>query len=269
MKPGDHCVDRSLIDKTAISFPATPRSNKAMAVTFALYEVGAKKSTIRPVGTKETYSTAHLSAPEDDEFLGGEIAILVEDDFIIACSLGNRKSVLLDAIGKLADKCEIELDPLAIDFFPVANKLTLEKIRSIGVKLVKFDAANYLGSVDMPKDGLISRIFGTMAADTDLKKDKMIAELSIHPRRLHGMAFGGTETPKNEWLKQTALKTFEDDEVGSYTIILHDDTEWKDGDLKLGRSVSVAEDGSTFNMPQALEAMLGYFAELKDGGHLR
>lgn len=268
VKSGDLVVDRGLYDKTAIKFPSFPQTNKSVAAQFALYEEGAEKSTIRPVGENETYSTAPLPAPKEVEFLEHEVAILADGNFMVACGLGQRQGLLVDAIGKLADRCSIEMHPTALGFASTPNRLTVERIRSIGVKSVRFDAANFLGSLNIPNDSLLGGIFGGMATDAVMQKQEMVAELSIHPKSRKRAILDAVETPKNEWLERTAVKTFQDKEVSSYTIILNDDTEWEEGDLKLRRKVNVARDGSTFSMPEAMQAMLDYLDELRTKGLL-
>lgn len=269
MKIGEHVVDRGLFQKTAVKFPQFPKTNKAVAATFALYEEGAEKSTVQTVGANEAYSTAPLSAPAEVEFLDREVAILADGNFMIACGLGKRESLLVDAIGKLANRCDIEIHPTTLTFTTTPNHLTVEKIRAVGVKAVRFDVANFLGSLDMPRVGPIGEIFSKMTTDAAMQKEEMIAELSIRHRKFRRPTFDSVPTPKNEFLERTAIKTFRDENVSSYTIVLDDDTEWEEGDLKLNRSVTIAKDGSTFSMPEALQAMLEYLVELQDKGHLR
>lgn len=268
IKGGDHIVDRGFFDKTAIKFPSFPKTNQAVAAQFALYEEGAEKSTIRPPKTTEVYSTAPLTAPEDVEFLEREVAILVDGNFMIACGLGNRQNMLVDAIGKFALRCGMKMHPTTLVFATIPNRLTVERIRSVGVKSVRFDAANFLGSLDISAQSLIGTIFGTSTTMADFQKQEMVAELSIHPKKFRRTKLDIVATPKNEWLERTAVKTFQDEGVSSYTIILDDNSEWPEGDLKLSRSVTLARDGSTFNMSEALQAMLDYLDELRNGGHL-
>lgn len=269
IKIGENVVNRGLFEKTAVKFPLFPQTNKAVAATFALYEEGAEKSTIRPVGTTEAYSTAPLPAPDDVEFLDREVAILADGNFMISCGLGKREALLIDAIGKLASRCNIEMHPTTLIFTTTPNRLTVETIREVGVKAVRLDAANFLGSLDMPRDSLIGEFFSGMHTDAALQKEEMIAELSLRRKRFKRPTLDSVPTPKNEFLERAAIKTFRDKEVSSYTIVLDDDTEWEEGDLKLNRSVTIAKDGSTFSMPEALQAMLDYLAELQAKGHLR
>lgn len=269
MKIGENVVDRGLFEKTAVKFPLFPQTNKAVATTFALYEEGAEKSTIQPVGASEAYSTAPMAAPAEVEFLDREVAILADGNFMIACGLGKREALLVDAIGKLAGRCNIEMHPTVLTFTTTPNRLTVENIKEVGVKAVRFDAANLLGSLDIPRDGLIGEIFGEMATDATLQKDEMVAELSLRHKRFRRPALDAVPIPKSEFLERAAIRIFRDEEVSSYTIVLADDTEWEEGDLKLNRSVTIAKDGSTFSMPEALQAMLYYLAELHAKGHLR
>ncbi len=269
MKIGEHVIDRGLFEKTAVKFPSFPQTNKAVATTFALYEEGAEKSTIQPVGASETYSTAPMPAPAEVEFLDREVAILADGNFMIACGLGKREALLVDAIRELASRCDVEMHPTVLTFTTTPNRLSVEKIREIGVKAVRFDAANFLGSLDIPREGLIGEIFSGMTTDATLQKEEMVAELSLRHKRFRRPTLDAVPTPKNEFLERAAIKTFRDGEVSSYTIVLDDDTEWVEGDLKLNRSVTVTKDGSTFSMPEALQAMLDYLSELHAKGHLR
>lgn len=269
MNPGDHIIERDLLSKTAINFPLFPKTNKAIAAQFALYEEGAEKSTIQPEGNAESYSTASLTAPTAEEFLDREVAILVDGNYLIACGLRSRHGLLIDAIGKLANRCNIKMHPSALHLTNTPNHLTIDKIRSVGVKSVKFDAANLLGSFDIPTDSLIGEIFGGMTSAKKLQQQDMVAELCIHPKISRKMKVDTVATLKNEWLERTAVKAFQEEGVSSYTIVLDDETEWKEGELKLSRKVTVDADGSTYNMPQALQKMLEYYDYLQDGGHLK
>lgn len=265
----NYIVDRGLFDKTAVKFPPFPKTNQAVAAQFALYEEGAKKSTINTSGATETYSTTPLTAPEKEEFLDHEVAILVEGNFMIACGIGKRLGLLVDAIGKIASSCNVEMPPASLSFANTPNKLTVQKIRSVGVRSINFDASNFLGSLDISTKSLIGSIFGSSASFTEFQKEEMVADLSIYSKRSTKAKLETVKATKNEWLEKAAVKTFQDDDVSSFTIVLDDGTEWKEGDLKLSRSVNIARDGSTFSMPEALQAMLDYLAELKAGGHLR
>lgn len=269
MKNGGHVVDRSLFEKTAVKFPPFPQTNEAVATTFALYEEGAEKSTIKPAGESEAYSTAPLSAPAEVEFLDREVAILADGNFMISCGLGRRESLLIDAICKLAGSCNIQMSPNTLSFTTTPNRLTVEKIRKVGVKAVHFDVANFLGSLDIPKDGLIGQIFSGMSTDASFKKEEMVAELRVGHKKIGRPTLEAVPISKNEYLERAAIKTFRDEEISSYTIVLDDDTEWKEGDLKLTRSVPIAIDGSTFSMPEALQAMLDYLVELRDNEFLQ
>ena len=95
-------VDRSLLDKIAVKFPAFPKTNEAITAQFALFEEGAQKSNISGHGARE-YATNPITAPSESEFLDHEVAVLVSGNHLIACSLGNRQTLLIDAIGKLTE----------------------------------------------------------------------------------------------------------------------------------------------------------------------
>lgn len=265
MNAGDHVLKRALLYHTAVKFPQFPKTNEALAAQIALYEQGAEKSTIRP----DTYSTNRLTAGENLEFLEHEVAILVDGNYMIACGLGKRQSLLIDAIAQLASRRGIEMHPTTLSFVTTPNQLTIERIRSIGVKSIVFDAANFLGSLDMPTKSLIGSLFGKSASMNDFVKQEMVAELSIHPKRVGRTKLDVIATPKSEWLENAAVKTFKDEDVDSYTIILDDDTKWKEGDLVLNRQVKIGADGSTFSMPEALHAMLTYMDELREKGLLK
>lgn len=269
MSAGDHLVKRGLIYKTAVKFPQFPRTNEAIAAQFALYEEGAEKSTIRPDGDAETYSTDRLTAGKNLEFLEHEVAILAEGNYMVACGLGKRQGLLIEAIAQLAGRRGIKMHPTALGFVTTPNKLTIERIRSVGVQSIVFDAANFLGSLDIPTRSLIGSIFGKSASMNDFKKQEMMAELSIHPKKFRRTKLDVVTTPKSEWLENTAVKAVKDEEVSSYTIVLDDDTTWKEGDLVLTRKVTIGADGSTFSMAEALQAMLVYMDELREGGLLK
>ncbi|MEP3784135.1 hypothetical protein [Ascidiaceihabitans sp.] len=261
-------ADRGLWEKTAVKFPQFPKTNEAVAAQFALYEEGAEKSTIKRDKGSE-YNTSPISAPEASEFLNHEVAVLVSGNHLIACGLGTRHTVLIDAIGQLATRCELNFPPGCMHFATIPNKLTVEKIRNTGVRSIKFDAANLLGSLDVQSQGVVETIFGPSTDVDSIKREEMVAELSIRPKPLgRRSALEVIETPKDEWLGKAAVQVFKEDRINSYTIVLNDDTTWSEGELKLTKKVDVGRVGSTYNMAEALQEMLDYFEELRKGGHL-
>ncbi len=263
IKTIDSSVDRDLFSKVEIGFPSFPETNDALAVKFALYEEGSEKSTILKKMTAETYSTGTQAAEEEHEFLDREVAILVDGNIMLACGLGNRCSLLIESISKLADRCGIKLHPTSFVFVDAANKLTLERIQSAGVKCVKFDATYYLGNLDNSPSGIFDTVFGPASGEYAYQKQEMTAEVIVSKTKLK------TELrPKNEWLGRTAIDAFQDEDISSYTIVLDDDTEWREGHLKLKKSIKIPSDGSTFNEIAAFQAMMDYHRELKKSGLL-
>ena len=261
-------ADRSLIDKIAISFPQFPKSNEAVAARFGLYEEGSEQSTIQFGKPEEGFTTNKIPAPEQAEFLDHQVVILADGNYMLACGLGTRNNMLVDAIGQFASQCGIKLPPTSFHLTNTPNTLTLDRIRSVGVRGIRFDAANYLGSLDIPKDSLIGSIFGAMSTTEEFERQEMVAEVSIETKRLRKPRLVSKETPRNEWLTRTAARTMQSEEVGAYTIILEDGTEWRDGELKLGTYVKVPQDGSTYRVPDALQCLLDYRQELLQKGLL-
>lgn len=262
-------VNRGFWDRTAVNFPQFPKTNEAVAAQFALYEEGAERSTVRREASSGDYSTAPISAPDASEFLNHEVAVLASGNFLIACGLGNRQTLLLDALGQLAAQSGIDFPPGCISLATIPNRLTVERIRSKGVKSIRFDAANLIGSLDVSSKGVIESVFGSASGVTELKRQEMVAELSIRPRRIGRRSdVEIVATPKDEWLSNTAVKVYNEDRISSYTIVLDDETEWTEGELKLTKSVSIAKDGSSYQMAEALQKMLEYMTELQEGGHL-
>ena len=128
---------------------------------------------------------------------------------------------------------------------------------------------NLLGSLDVSTDGVLEDLFGRSGTIDDIKRQEMVAELSIQPKRVGKRGkLEVIETSKDEWLGNAAVKLRNEDRVDSYTIILADGTEWPEGELKLTRKVDVGCDGSTYQMADALQEMLNYMEDLRSGGHL-
>jgi hypothetical protein len=262
-------VDRGFWDRTAVNFPQFPRTNEAVAAQFALYEEGAERSTVKREASSGDYSTTPVAAPDMSEFLNHEVAVLASGNYFIACGLGNRQSLLIDVIGQLAAQSKIAFPPGCMSLATIPNRLTVEMIRSRGVKSIKFDAANLLGSLDVSSQGVIESLFGSSSDVTKLKREEMIAELSLKPRKIGRRSdLNVVETPKDEWLGKAAVKVHNEDRINSYTIVLDDDTEWTEGQLKLTKSVSVSKDGSSYQMAEALQKMLEYMTYLREAGHL-
>lgn len=262
-------VDRGLMAKTAVKFPSFPKTNQAIAAQFALYEEGAQKSTIRQQVSSGAYSTAPVPAPEDSEFLEHEVAILVDGNYLIACGLGKRQAVLIDTIGRIAEKCDISIPPGTISLIETPDQLTVDIIRQRGVRSIQFDAGNLLGSIKADKSTLLGHIFGASSNETEYEREEMIAQLTIHPKRKKKKRFEYDIQPKNEWLNTSAIKTLDEDRVDSYTITLEDDSVWREGNLKLSKSITISKDGSTYRVEEALSQMLEYLDYLHQSGHLK
>ncbi len=128
-------VNRGFWDRTAVNFPQFPKTNEAVAAQFALYEEGAERSTVKREASSGDYSTSPISAPDSSEFLNHEVAVLASGNFLIACGLGNRQTLLLDALGQLASQSGIDYPPGCISLATIPNKLTVELIRTKGVRV--------------------------------------------------------------------------------------------------------------------------------------
>ena len=268
-KPSDLVVRRALFDRAHASFPAFPQTNTAVAATFALYEEGLEMSTLKASEDAQGYATSPHSAPEGSHYVGNEVAILVEGNYMVACNLGNRQSLLIEIISKLAHMQDIDFPPGCMSFATIPNQLTVEKIRQVGVKSVKFDASNLLGSLETDTKNVVSRVFGGLYRDKDLDKMGAIADLHLRLSKKKQKALGyDNYVSRSEWLDKAAEQAFEDEDVGGCTIILADGKEYKNGDLKLRTKVQIKMHGSSFQVPEAIGHMLEYLKELQSSGDL-
>ncbi len=94
-----------------------------------------------------------------------------------------------------------------MSFANTPNKLTVNTIRSKGVKSIRFDAANFLESLDISTDSLIGHLFGASTNENEYEHAEMIAQLNIRPRTIKNTKLELESITKNEWLEKAAIKT--------------------------------------------------------------
>lgn len=270
LKPGDATLDKGLFDRLAVHFPSFPKTNEAIGMQLALHQLESRKTTVAANTKTVGYSTDVIAPPEESEFLDHEVTILVDGNTLIACNLSNRENMLTDAITRTAATCGIKIPPTGLRFIKPVNELTLEAIRSTGVKNIWFDAYKLLSRLGPTESKLFDSIFSQPSGAEELAKEEVIANIEIRSKRGRRSRVDVLDTPKSEFLQKTAELTWDDENVDSYTIVLDDGTEWPEGSLKLSKSVRIKSDGgSSYNKSEALQNMLDYLNFLKENGHLK
>lgn len=260
---GHQVLRRELFSQTAVGFPSFPQTNEAIALQLALFEEGGKRSLVSTDSGSSGYQTSEINAPSGAEFLSNEVALLVSGNFVITCALGNRHALFCDAIGQLADACSIPFPPGCMSLAAIPNRLTLERIQGVGVSAIRFDAGDLQGSVQQANSGLIRSIFAPLPSDEEAERQSMVTELNIRPANKKHAKAVMDDIDRNQWVTRVASQAHETEEVSQYTIVLEDGSEWRDGELKLKRSVKVDVEGSSYNVPQALQHMMEYLSYLR------
>lgn len=259
-------IEREYWRKMAVKFPSFPKTNEAIAMQIGLYEEGAKANTIQPPSQLKEYETDSISAPDQSEFLDHEMILLAKGNYLISCSLGNRAALLVQAIEELAGRAGASIPPGTLSLKIPPNRLTVDRIREIGVSKIGFDIASYLGEVDVSTGGWFGSLFSSGLKDRDIQHDEILASLSIEPRSKSRMQMGYDEEPRREWLDKAAVQAYEDEQISSYVIILRDGTVWPEKELKLKKSVKIEAQGNGYSAPHALQAMLDYLNDIEEKG---
>lgn len=109
----------------------------------------------------------------------------------------------------------------------------------------------------------MTTIFAPMSGPEAIERESMVTEISIKPANKTSAKLETTEINRNDWVTRVASEAYEDEDVSQYTIVLDDGSEWRDGELKLRRSIKLEVDGSSYDVPQALQEMMKYLQFLK------
>lgn len=263
-------VNRDLYKKTIVDFPSFPKTNQSVAALFVLYEEGTAISTVGVGKKKGNLKVDTLNAPKGKEFVDRETIILVDGNYVVSCNLQQNQGALLSAIETIARKVGIEIPPMGIDFAEISNKLTVDKIRKVGVKKIRLNVSDLLGSIQPVHDGLISHIFGVTSGTAEYEQKNTMAWLELNGNGGSSpMTLDYDSISKNKWLSEAATQALQDDDVSAYTILLNDGTSWKNDELTLTKTVNIIREGSSYNVPDALQHMLNYIDLLYDEGRIK
>lgn len=259
------CNGATLFDKIAIAEFKKAPANRALGVVFSIFEEGAKASTLNFKESQQTLSQSKKSADSGEEFLGRNVSILVEGNHVIACNMGNRAQLLIHTLLDLAKRNGIIHSTTGARLSEVPHNPTVKDVIEHGVKSIDLNITNYLASLPpLVSENLIGRFFGHIDSVTDMELRKtMTAKLKISGKKLSYDSIS-----KDEWLKEMAIATMNDDDVPTYKIVLGNNVEISPKSMVLSKKVEIRRDASSFDLNEAHQLMIQYLRELKENGLL-
>jgi hypothetical protein len=247
------------------SFKTHP-NNSGIGAVFSLFEHGRTMSTLKLASSNLDLSHGEQQAEDGEEFLDSNVCIFVVENYLLACGLGNRAATLACAISDMAKKCGSVSFQGDFQIAGIPNNLTLEDIKKHGVKQIRFNISNFLGS--LPKNlqhNLVEQVFGSTSSTADIERRRnTTATLEMRQlQRRSGVEVGVSKTHVDDWLSDVAAEAVLSDEVPSYTLLLNNDVQYSSREMHLKKKIDVRKSGSSFHLDDAHFALVEYYRELK------
>lgn len=215
-------------------------------------------------------------APENQEFLDGDLMMRVEGDNILLCASGISENFVKIYLRRLVESSKISPEDNQFDFLPVANTDVINILNKEGVSKLKLKSSLYKETFDESKkktfkkslikdvwEGLLSIIGEDLNTDELLDAENLqVSLLFSFDKRKKGADLSG------EVLSEMANVLTSDAEEG-YQIITGKNNVVTSNQINIKRQVKFEEFGKTIRHKDAWQEMDAFYAELLGTGVLQ
>ena len=262
----------------------------------ASYVPGQATSAIQESSQSTTTSgITEVPAPAGNNFLDGDVFVLVNVNNVIVLQYGVRESVALNYFSKMLDKNGYNEASISLEFHGIAKEDKVKMIKDQGVKSIELEASLYEASimqleketekkretkiVDLP-GAVAETLMQVFAKDKTLKdiseKENVNIKLSISfdgkeaRKKVHkeDSAFGIVGKSRLEKASELIIKESADEDYEGFTIVTGDNNRIKSGEIVVSDNYRVKTFGNSLDKDDAFEKLQEYFAQLQHRGIL-
>ncbi len=262
----------------------------------ASYVPGQPTSAIEESSQSTTVSgITEVPAPVGNNFLDGDVFVLINGNNVIVLQSGVRESAALNYFEKMLNKKGDTEAAISLEFHGIAKEDKVKMIKNQGVKSIELNASLYEASLmhlerkagkkretrvlDLPGTvaETLKRVF---AKDKSLKeiteKENVNIKLSISFDGKEAMrkenkkdaAFGAVGKSRLEKASELIVKESIDGGCEGFTIVTGDNNRIRPEEIVVSDNYKVKTFGNSLDQDDAFEKLQDYFAQLQHRGTL-
>lgn len=226
-------------------------------------------SVVPRAGEEQAADLALIDAPEDTEFLDGEIMLLVKDNDVAICRSGLGEGALYSYVLQLADRHGLDSTDVAFQLMKRADVDKLAMIQREGVKRLSMNSLAHEASVARARretvreavlGNLLDEIKAILGVDERIPQDaenlKVEVLLTFDKRR-------GTEIDQRQ-LSFLAQQMLEEDEDEGFMIETLSGRKFRANDIVLSEPVRITSFGKSIHHMEAWGALREFYRKLSE-----
>jgi hypothetical protein len=232
------------------------------------------------ISNKDTDAAAELdiisvNPPTDNDFVDGDVFLLVRKDSICVCSNAIRDATIGHYLYKLFGKAKL-IDQSTK--FHIVNVADIDKVKFIQdhkLKSITLNASLYKASNDAVKNakrmrgvpGAVAKFLkALLGKDNDVNNDSIVVRITIETdgRIRKHLSLG--ENRLESWALDLVKNEQSDD---SYTIVTADKQIIRPNELKVQKICNIPIKGNSLDRERAWKELLEFYKELCDKGAIQ
>ncbi len=274
-----------------------PKDKVGLFFQIASYVPGQSTTAIEESSaTSEKSDISEVVAPKGNNFLDGDIFLLVNRNNVILLQSGVRENVALNYMCQMLEKNAFKHALMSLEFLGIAKEDKVEMIQTQGVKAIELNASLYEASLmhlekqnekaqretkvfDLP--GIVAdSLKQVFAKDKNLKeiteKENVNIKLSItfdgrEAKKKKNKKDGGFGELGRSRLQKTSemiVKECLEEDLDGFTIITGDNNKIKSDEIVVSDNYRVKTFGKSLDQSDAFEKIEEYYFQLEHRGIL-
>lgn len=226
-------------------------------------------SIVPRAGEEAAADLALLEAPENTEFLDGELMILVKDDDVALCRSGLAEGAFASYVLQLAERHGLDSTDATFHLMKRADVDKLAMIQREGVKQLSMNSLAHEASIERARRETIKeKVLGSLLDDfkailgieaivpQDAENLKVEVLLTFDKRR-------GTEIDQRQ-LSFLAQRMLEENEEDGFMIETLEGRKFRANDILLSERVSIPSFGKSIHHMEAWGALRSFYDKLSE-----
>jgi len=237
---------------------------------------------------------SEVIAPVGNNFLDGDVFLLVKDNNVILLQSGSRENVALNYMTKMLEKNSYTNASMSLEFQSIAKEDKVKMIKTQGVKSIELNTSLYEASLmhlekqeeNVKRETKIFNLPGAVAETLKqvFAKDKTLSEINEKENvniKL-SISFDGKEAMKHrkdagfgkigksrlEKTSEMIIKEYLAEDVDGFTIITGDNNKITSDEIVISDNYRIKTLGKSLYPPDAFDKLEEYYFQLKDRGIL-
>lgn len=259
-----------------------PKDNVGLLFQIASYVPGQSTSAIEESSSVSAKSNiSEVVAPAGNNFLDGDIFVLVKGNNVILLQSGARENVALHYMSKILEKNSFKHASMSLEFQGIAKEDKIKMIKSQGVKSIELNASLYEASLmhlehQRDKTKTETKIFDLPGAVAEslrqvFAKDKTLSEINEKEnvniklsisfdgkearRHRKEAGFGKLGKARLEKTSEMVVKECLEEDIDGFTIITGDNNKIKSDEIIISDNYRIMTFGNSLNASDAFDKL--------------